>query len=87
MNVTLNDEYFVGYPLYLDHRRILPIMFREAKPFISSQGQGPKPEAQRAKSGGGVLGEGQPSRGFGNAISSPSGIRGGAPAAKGFLAF
>jgi len=40
--------------------------------------KGPKPEAR----GGGVLGEGQPNqlrRSGGSAVSSPSGVRGGAP--------
>jgi len=46
-------------------------------------------ETQRADSGDGVLGEGTaspspPTRGFAGALSSLSGVRGGAPAAEGF---
>ena len=52
--------------------------------------KGPKLEARRAESGGGVLGEGAASplptsQGvWGSAVSSPSRVRGGAPSAKGF---
>ena len=52
--------------------------------------EGPKLEARRAESGGGVLGEGAASplptsQGvWGSTVSSPSRVRGGAPAAKGF---
>jgi len=47
--------------------------------------KGKKPEARRAESGDGVLGEGKrapsPSaRGVGSAVSSPSGVQGGTPA-------
>ena len=50
------------------HGRIQPIMLAGAKPPISSQGRGPKPGAQSAESGDGVLGEGQPARGSGGSL-------------------
>ena len=59
------------------------LMFR-----VRVKPEGPKPEAQRAESDGGVLGEGKLAphqlRGLESAASSLSGVRGGAPAAKRF---
>jgi len=46
--------------LQIDHERIQPIMLWADKPPISIRGRRPKPEAQRADSGGGVPGEEQP---------------------------
>jgi len=52
--------------------------------FFPHREEGTKPEARRADSGDGVLGEGTaspfpPARGVGSAVSSHSGVRGGTP--------
>jgi len=67
---------------------------RRAKPLISGQGRGPMgriPRPKGLRAGVGFLERGQPSQppayqleGLGSAVSSPSGVRGGTPAAKKF---
>jgi len=70
------------------HGQTQPIMLGGAKPPILCRVRPdrPKPEAQRAVSGGGVLEEGAasplPTSYVGGTVSFPSGVQGRAPAAK-----